>query len=111
MLNLNKRTKKNKSDPNQHSSLRTAHIVCEYRYAQLSYTTQHRTVLNDIFPIIPIIHQRIIIAQMVMSISHLCGYSCGIIAQQTVQQNPQQIDSRKLVHNKSTTNIQLIEQA
>jgi len=51
MLNLNKCTK-SKPKP------RTAH-VCAYHCAQLSYTTQHRTVLI----IFPLILQTIIIAQ------------------------------------------------
>jgi len=48
-----------KLNQNQHSTLRTAH-VCAYHYAQLSYTTQHGTVLI----ILPLILQTIIIPQM-----------------------------------------------
>ena len=44
---------------NQHSTLRNVH-VCAYHCAQLSYTTQHRTVLI----ILPLILQTTITAQM-----------------------------------------------
>jgi len=47
---------------NQHSSLRTAH-VCVCHCAQLSYTTQHRTVLL----IFPLILWTIIIAEMLFT--------------------------------------------
>jgi len=56
MLNLNKR-RKLKLNLSQHSSLRYA---CAYHYVQLSYTTQHRTVLV----VFRLILQIIILAQM-----------------------------------------------
>jgi len=62
MLNLNKCTT-TKPKP-QHSSLRTADIhVCAYHCVQLSYTTQHKTVLI----IFPLILQTIIIAETILS--------------------------------------------
>jgi len=46
---------------NQHSPVRTAHVcVCVYHCAQVSYTTQHRTVLIIFSHIL----QTVIIAQM-----------------------------------------------
>jgi len=51
--------KKLKLNLNQHSALRTAH-VCAHHCAQLSYTTQHRTVLI----IFPLIFRTSIIAQV-----------------------------------------------
>jgi len=53
---------KSKENLNQLSTLRTAHVcVCAYNCVQLSYTTQHRTVLI----IFPVIFQTIVAAQMV----------------------------------------------
>jgi len=57
MLNINKHTKIN-LNLNQHSSY--CWYVCVYHCVQLSYTTQHRTVVI----IFPLILQTIIIAQM-----------------------------------------------
>jgi len=59
MLKLNKHTKTIPKPQKKHSTLRTAH-TCAYRCVQLSYTTQHKTVLI----IFPLKLQTIIIAQI-----------------------------------------------
>jgi len=59
MLNPNKRTK-TKPKPKPTLIFKNCSHVCAYHCVQLSYTTQHRTVLI----ISPLIHQTIIIAQM-----------------------------------------------
>jgi len=45
MLNLNKHTKKMKSKLKPTRKFKNCSHVCAYHCAQLSYTTQHRTVL------------------------------------------------------------------
>ena len=59
MLNLNKRTK-TQPKPKPTANFKNCSYVCAYHCAQLSYTTQHRTVLI----IFPLILQTIITAQM-----------------------------------------------
>jgi len=51
-----------KLNPDEQSAVRTAHM-CAYHCVQLSYTTQHRTVLI----IFRLILQTVIIAQMLSS--------------------------------------------
>jgi len=51
---------KTKHKPKTNIQLQNCSYVCAYHYVQLSYTTQHRTVLI----IFPLILQTIIIAQM-----------------------------------------------
>jgi len=59
MLNLNQHTK-TKLKPKPTLIFKNSSYVCMYHSAQLSYATQHRTVLT----IFPLILQTIIIARM-----------------------------------------------
>ena len=45
MLNLNKHTQKKKSKPKPTCKIKNCSHVCAHHCTQVSYTTQHRTVL------------------------------------------------------------------